>query len=153
MLFTVYAERRMDVPAEMVWSLIDDFGAHHRFNPFIESCRITNGVPTGEGAEREIYLYDGSVIRQRIVDYQPRQRMVIEVIDENPLLRHHIVEISLTPALQGSCRLAYRVSFKPPLGPLGIPIAVFSKLLLRTRYNQLLLGMERHVRQARKEDS
>jgi uncharacterized protein YndB with AHSA1/START domain len=151
LVFTVSAEQRMDVPAESVWRLVDDFGAHHRFNPFIETCRITNDIPTGEGAEREICLYDGSVIRQRIVDHQPQRSMVIEVIDANPLLRHHVVEISVTPGLETSCRLAYRVSFRPPFGPLGIPIAVVSKILLRIRYNQLVRGMETYVREVHKQ--
>lgn len=148
MVFTVYAEQHMAVPAELVWDVVDDFGAHHRFNPFIESCRITNGVPTGEGAEREIHLYDGSIMRQRIIDYEPMRSMVMEVIHADPVRHHHLVEISVTPDSPSSCVLAYKVSFKGPFGPFGFPVALLNKILLRSRYRHLLRGVESYIRRS-----
>lgn len=152
-MFTVEVEKHLRVPSEDVWEVIDDFGAHHRFNPFIERSRITNGVPMGEGAERVIDLYDGSVLRQRIVDYRPAQGMVIEVVESNQLVRHHLVEISVEPVGEDACRLAYRVTFKVPLGPLGYPVGVFHKAVLRSRYALVLRGIERYVGELREQRS
>ena len=147
-VFTVCVEQRIHVAAESVWELIDDFGTLHRFNPLIEHSRITNELPTGEGAEREVHLYDGSLMRQRIADYQPMRSMVIEVIDESPVLHHHLIEISVSPTSRSSCVLAYKVSFYSPRGPLGWPVGLVHKLLLRSRYRHVIRGIEQYIRRS-----
>ncbi len=145
-MFTVNAEHHVRAPAPHVWEAIDDFGAHHRFNPFIERSRITNGIVSGEGSEREISLYDGSIIRQRIVDYQPGRSMAIEVIESTHLIRHHLVEIVVLPVSEQACRLSYRASFRAPFGALGMPIGLLYKPVLLSRYGHVLRGLERYVR-------
>lgn len=144
-MFTIREERCLRVPGRDVWTVLDDFGAHHRFNPFIEQSSITNGVPVGEGAERVIRLYDGTVMRQRIVDYRPPESLVIEVVETTQFFRHHLVEISVSPQAEGACVLAYTVSFQVPFGVLGYPLAVYQKAVLRSRYALVLRGIERYV--------
>ncbi len=148
-MLTVEVEKRLLVPGPDVWEVIDDFGSHHNFNPFIERCAITNGVPMGEGAERVVDLYDGSVLRQRIVDYRPGRGMVIEVVESSQLVRHHLVEIAVDPEDDRSCRLGYRVTFRSPLGALGYPIGLYHKAVLRSRYALVLRGIERYVGELR----
>lgn len=144
-MFTIREERCLKVPGQDVWEVLDDFGAHHQFNPFIEESRITNGVPVGEGAERLISLYDGAQMRQRIIDYQPPRSMVIEVVESSEAIRHHLVEISVAPQTAETCVLAYTVSFKAPFGALGYALGLYQKLVLRSRYALVLRGLERYV--------
>ncbi|MFU8815234.1 MAG: SRPBCC family protein [Pseudomonadales bacterium] len=144
-MFTVCAEQRLRAPGPRVWEVVQDLGGHHRFNPLIESTIITNDVPVGEGAEREVRLYDGSSMCQRIVDYQPGRSMIIEVIESEHWVRHYVIEISVEPESEDSCVLAYRVSFQMPLGWLGYPLGLIYKPLLRSRYNHMLRGLERYV--------
>ncbi|MEQ8861466.1 MAG: SRPBCC family protein [Pseudomonadales bacterium] len=144
-MFTLREEKALRVPGRDVWAVLDDFGAHHRFNPFIEQSSITNGVPVGEGAERVIRLYDGTVMRQRIVDYRPPVSMVIEVLETTQMIRHHLIEISVTHQGDDACQLAYTVSFQVPLGILGYPLGLYQKVVLRSRYAHVLRGLERYV--------
>ena len=77
--------------------------------------------------------------------------MVIEVIETTHWIRHHLIEITLRPAdSEQSCTLAYRISFRPPLGALGIPIGWVYKVILRSRYNHVLRGLESFARTDRK---
>lgn len=152
-MFTIRQEKRLAFPSADVWAAMDDFGAHQRFNPFIERSRITNGVPSGEGAERVIELYDGTVMRQRIVDYRPPRSMVIEVVETTQVIRHHLIEISVSPQGDGACVLAYTVSFRVPLGPLGYPLGVYQKAVLRSRYAHVLRGLERFLTTAEEADA
>jgi hypothetical protein len=145
-MFTVHAEHHLRAPGPEVWEILQDFGGHHRFNPFIERSRITNGIPVGLGAEREVVLYDGAVMRQRIVDYQPGQSMIIEVIETDQWVRHYLIEISVRTETTDSCVLSYRVSYKAPFGVLGFPVGLFYKVVLKSRYNHVLRGLERYVR-------
>jgi uncharacterized protein YndB with AHSA1/START domain len=146
-MFTIDVKRHVRAPRPTVWDAVSDFGQHHRFNPFIERSKITNDIPIGEGAEREVHLYDGTVMRQRVVDYQPGDSMVIEVIETTHWIRHHLIQIDLRPGeTEQSCTLACRISFQPPLGLLGWPIGWVYKVILRSRYNHVLRGLEQFAR-------
>jgi uncharacterized protein YndB with AHSA1/START domain len=146
-VFTVEVERLLRAPLSSVWDAVKDFGQHHRFNPFIEHSRITNDIPTGEGAEREVRLYDGTVMLQRVVDYQPGESMVIEVIETTHWIRHHLIEVWVQEAdSEASCILACRISFRPPWGPLGLPVGWVYKKVLQSRYNHVLRGLEAFAR-------
>jgi len=144
-MFSIRVEQQLRAPAAKVWEVVQDFGSHHRFNHLIEHARITNGIPLGPGSEREVKLYDGSLMRQRIIDFQPGQSMAIEVIETDHWIRHHLIEIAVQARKDDTCTLAYRVSYQAPFGVLGFPIGLFYKTVLRSRYNHVLRGVERYV--------
>ena len=144
-MFRIHVEQQLRAPAAKVWEVVQDFGSHHKFNHLIEHARITNGIALGPGAEREVQLYDGSLMRQRIIDFQPGQSMAIEVIESDHWIRHHLIEIAVRPRPGHACTLAYRISYQAPFGVLGFPIGLFYKIVLRSRYNHVLRGVERYV--------
>jgi len=144
-MFTVHVRRSFRVPANRVWDAVSDFGSHHHFNPFIREIRMLGDKQTGEGAERELVLYDGSVVAQRIVDYHPGTSMVIEVVQSDLLVRHHVTEIRVRPMDDSSCVLSYRVCFRPSFGLIGLPLGFYYKVRLRSQYALVLRGLARHL--------
>lgn len=144
-MFTVQVRRSFRVPANRVWESVSDFGGHHHFNPFIHDIRILGDTQTGEGAEREMVLYDGSVVAQRIVDYHPGTSMVIEVVQSDLMVSHHVTEIRVSAIDDSSCMLSYRVCFRPSFGLIGLPLGFYYKVRLRSQYALVLRGLARHL--------
>ena len=134
---TVQAAREIGAETSAVWAVLDDFGGVDKFNPSVVRARIIDGPETGEGATRECELDDGGVIHERIVEYVPGSRMVIEFTelgDMGRIMKSLRGEWSVE-ALDGSRSLAgLRGEFRTKFGPVGW---VISKVMLESMMEDL----------------
>ncbi len=144
-MFHIHAEHALNAPRPVVWDVMNDFGSHYRYNPFVQHSEIINDVPTGLGAERALQLYDGSTMRQRIVDYEAGRSMVVDVVESELLIRHFIIELSVEEKTEGTCKLIYDISYAAPFGIVGYPVGLLFKPILMSRINHVLKGLERYV--------
>ena len=144
-MFHIYSEHALNAPQPVVWDVVNDFGSHYRYNPFVQHSEITNDVPSGVGAERALQLYDGSTMRQRIIDYEAGRSMVIDVVESDLLIRHFIIQLSVQRQTADTCKLIYEISYSAPFGIIGYPIGLLFKPILMSRLNHLLKGVERYV--------
>lgn len=144
-MFHIHTEHALKAPQSEVWEVMNDFGSHYRYNPFVEHSEITNDIPFGLGAERTLRLYDGSTMRQRILDYEVGRSMVIDIVESELLIRHFVIQVRIEPETEGTCKLIYDISYSAPFGVVGYPVGLFFKPILMSRFNHLLKGLERYV--------
>ena len=144
-MFHIHAEHALNAPQPVVWDVMNDFGSHYRYNPFVQNSEITNDIHTGLGAERSLQLYDGSTMRQRIVSYEAGRSMVIDVVESELLIRHFIIELSVEGQTADTCKLIYDISYAAPFGIVGYPFGLLFKPILISRVNHVLKGVERYV--------
>jgi len=144
-MFHIHAEHALNAPQSQVWDVMNDFGSHYRYSPFVEHSEVINDIRFGLGAERMLRLYDGSTMRQRITDYDPGRSMVIDVVESELLIRHFIIQVSVEPKTEDTCSLNYDIFYSAPFGVVGYPIGLLYKPILTSRFNHVLKGLERYV--------
>jgi hypothetical protein len=135
----------VEAPADEVWRVIGDFGAHYRFNPLIEMSPIVNGIETGVGFEREVRLYDGAIMRQRVVEYVSGESIVLTVVDSGLPLREAAVQMSVATQGERSCRVSIEVTYKLRYSHLGSAMGLSVKPIVKARYALVLRGLRYFV--------
>jgi len=58
----------MNVPAEKVWSVLDDFGGVEKFSVGVEHSSIVGEKSAGLGAKRHCIFYDKSSVLEEIIE-------------------------------------------------------------------------------------
>jgi len=81
---SIRLERRIDVPPEVAWDALRDFGALHvRLAPgFAVDCRL-------EGGDRIVEFASGAVLRERLVACDDERRRLAWAIVDGPYAHHH----------------------------------------------------------------
>lgn len=130
--------------AEVLWALLADFGAVHRYSGGVESSPINPGTPTtGLGAERNCKLYDGNHIQERITEFVEREALGLEVFDTSMPLDSGNARFSLSPTKNGGCEVTMTMNYVVKWGPLG---RLLNTLMLRramtSSLERLLEGMD-----------
>lgn len=128
----------VNAPLENVWASWDDFGNIADFNPNLKSSHLLkNGIESGVGAKRQCDLADGkNYIREKIVEYVPQQKIVIDIYEGTMPLDSAIATLDFGRTGDGQTRVVMTMRFKPKFGLLGalmVPMmkAQFSKMLQR----------------------
>ena len=131
----VTANRIVNASSDAVWSSWDNFGNIAAFNPNLKGSHLLSDQATGKGATRQCDLKDGrNHIRERIVDYVPQTRMVIDIYDGTMPLKAAVATITVAPLSGARTKVEMTMEFKPKFGLLGalmVPMMKpqFSKML------------------------
>ena len=144
----VHVDRVMDVPAERVWALIDDFGGVYRYHPLVVASPIQNGVGSGLGAERICQFDNGSLLREEITGYIPGEEYEVTIKDPGSFpLKRGVARLGVESVDGGATRVTFRMAFEPKFGPLGWFMAkTMMKGQFRKILGQVLAGIEQHAR-------
>ena len=146
-MHTVSATRTIHAPVGTVWSTIDDFGNVYRFHPDLEHSESITDVATGIGAQRRCDFYNGSVIREEVVESDPEQRHVTNVFDLGSFpLKKMLGGFDLEPIDEDSTEVTFTMSFVPKYGPVGWLMA---KMMMKSKFRDLsediLAGLDTHL--------
>ncbi len=144
---TVTVERLVNAPLPAVWASWDDFGGIYRFNPNIRGSFLLEGSKaTGLGATRQCDLTDGkNYIQERIVDYVPKQRLVIDIFNGTLPIKNAMVEFDLHVEDDDSTRVRTTMHFEPKQGILGRLMLPLMKPQLKKMLGKLLDGNAAYV--------
>ncbi|MCP3906626.1 MAG: hypothetical protein GY712_01220, partial [Oceanicoccus sp.] len=64
---------KVNVPAEIIWQVLEDFSSVENFATTIKTSPIVNDISSGLGAKRRCTFNDGSSLVEEIIDFQDRQ--------------------------------------------------------------------------------
>lgn len=137
---TVTVHRTINAPLSEVWAAWDDFGNIAKFNPNLSSSHSLPGSqPTGQGATRQCNLADGkNHIRERIIDYAPRSRIVVDIYEGTMPLQRAVATVTLRAAGRERTEIDMKMEFVPKFGLLGRMMVPMMKPQFRKMLNGLL---------------
>jgi hypothetical protein len=135
----------MNVAKDRVWPVLNDFVGHYRFNPYVEYSPIVNGITQGLGSERELRLYDGPVVKQKIIDYEEGRMILVGITESSWPIKRGWTRITLEATGEEACQLEYHLNYVPSLGPLGPLIGLYYKPVFTSQYNVVLRSVEEYV--------
>jgi hypothetical protein len=145
MYLSTIVEADLGVSGNEAWQVLKDFGGHYQFNPLIQLSPITNGITDGLGAEREIVLYDGSSMRQIILDYVEGESLLIGFTETDLPIKNATAKFTIEPPDQPFCRVSIEITYEPKFGFVGGLMGVFYQPTIRNRYNLVLRGLKHFV--------
>jgi hypothetical protein len=145
MYLRTHAEADFSVPAAKVWPVLNNFGQHYQFDPFIEISPITNGIPSGLGAERKVIFYDGTCIRQTILDIVEGESLLIGFTETDLPIKNGTAKFTLVPSDRSFCRVSVEIIYEPKYGVIGGVAGLLFAPTMRIRNNMMLLSLKRFV--------
>ena len=139
---TITLNRIIDAPVDHVWAAWDDYAHIDKFNPNLKRSFLLDEVrATGLGAVRQCDFADGkNHIKERITDYVPNRRMVLDIYDGTVPLKRAEAVIEMEPAGAGRTKLTFTFAFTPKLGFLGRLMIPLIKGQFRPALGRLLDG-------------
>lgn len=139
--------RTIDATVQNVWESWDNFGAIDVFNPNLKrSFLLPGSQKTGLGATRQCDLLDGkNYIQERIVEYEPRRKMVVNVYNGTIPLKRALATIEVEAVGFDRCKVTFTMVFEPKFGLLGRMMVPMMKRQFRGLLGKLLDGNKAFV--------
>jgi ribosome-associated toxin RatA of RatAB toxin-antitoxin module len=144
---TVTVTQKVNASAKDTWAAWDDFANINAFNPNIQkSFLINDSDATGLGAQRRCDLADGkNHILERIIQYSPGQKMVIDIYEGTLPMKQAIATISVAPLGAQTSKVTMSMEFEPKFGLIGRMMIPMMKPQIKGMLAKLLKGNAEYV--------
>ena len=119
---------KVNVPAEKIWQVLEDYNGIEKFAMTIKSSASVNEISTGLGAKRSCTFNDGSSLVEEIIEYQAGQGYKMDISNHSMPLKSMQSEMKVTVIDENSSEIYMSADFVVKGGPLGW---VMGKLLMR----------------------
>ncbi|MDO1501621.1 SRPBCC family protein [Winogradskyella maritima] len=148
----ITATRTLPFPKEEVWAVLDDFDNIHLWNPGLKDSHSTTlGNKTGLGAQRHCDLAPFGSFEERITEYVPNKKMVIDIYDgaKLPPIKNMGGIIELTE-IEDKTTISFTFQYetKGIMGKIMNPIMIRPKMTEGTE--NFLIGLEHYLKTGRK---
>ena len=145
-MYTINVTRVIDVPIADAWDAIADFGGIYKFHPLVESSPVTNGVHSGNGAERTCHFKGGNAVNERVRDYEEGVGYNVDITDAGSFpLKKASARLEVQPADGDRTEMSFTMHFTPKFGPLGW---LMGKTVMKAQFGSILTtvieGLETH---------
>lgn len=132
--------RRIDAPVEVVWEVLDDYGAIERWSPGVKRSRLTSTGSVGVGTTRHCDFAFGGAI-ERIDVYEPNRRMTVNLVETFKLpMSGAVVDFRLRP-VDTATELTFHYSYTPNL--MGRLLATLLGKRLAAGLDGIVTGLQR----------
>ncbi len=140
------ATRVLRAPIDTVWPLVADVTAVQRWHPSVKTADLLSPKPTGLGAARRCNFYDGTDVREEVVDLEEGRRVRLRLSEFSVPMKRLEAEVTLSPLGDGQTEATFELSYEMKFGPLG---KVMGALMVRRSLvkvaNTVLAGLEHHA--------
>jgi uncharacterized protein YndB with AHSA1/START domain len=142
----IVVTRELDHSANLVWSVLEDFGGVHRYSAGVEASPINPGTPEhGVGAERRCALYDGNHIQERVTESVEERLLSLEVFDTSMPIQSAAVRFDLEESGGGSV-LTMTMEYVVKYGLIGRAMdAMMMERMMTKSLTSLLAGLDEHL--------
>jgi ribosome-associated toxin RatA of RatAB toxin-antitoxin module len=110
---------RVNLPADQLWAVVNDFGGLHQYSPAIASSPIQGDKKTGLGAKRKCVFHNGNDLLEEIVDYREGQHITVSLSEHGMPLESMVVKMGIKKLDAKSSELSITCDFATKLGPVG----------------------------------
>ncbi len=121
----------LDIPVELAWERVGDFGTWHTWNPRIAATELTGGTGHGPvGAVRHLVLADGSTVEERLERYDAIDRsLAYSFFGPSPFpVRDYLGQLRLRPLTAGGTFVEWWGTFDAESADEGRLMRSFEKL-------------------------
>ena len=136
-------------PIDDVWATWDDFGVVARFAPNLKNSFLVDGsARSGLGAKRQCDMADGkNYLKEEIVEYVPKERLVIDVYDGSMPVESGRGAFDLEPVDSNKTKVTMTMDFEPKFGIAGKFMMGVMKPKFRSQLQSMLKGNAEYIEQ------
>jgi ribosome-associated toxin RatA of RatAB toxin-antitoxin module len=135
----------IDADIDTVWAQITDVTALENWHPGVREVDLLSEAKTGVGATRRCNFYDGSDVREEVIESGPHA-MRIRITGFKAPMKHFESAWSVRSTDSGATQLTVQMEYEMKFGVLG---TVMNLLVVQGRMPRLigkvLRGLDRHI--------
>jgi len=136
---------KVNVPAEKVWQVLEDYNNIERFAITIKSSASANEICSGLGAKRTCTFNDGSSLVEEIIEYQEGQGYKMDISNHSMPLKSMQAEMKVTPIDECSSEIYMSAEFVVKGGPLGWVMGqLIMQPVMKAIFKKVMTGLAYH---------
>ena len=110
----IKVQRKINAPAEVLWSYLADYSNIHRFHPLLKSSHFVDGASACElGSTRQCNMKDGNYIMEKIVDWKENSHYTVDIYDTSMPLKSAKASLGVTQLGNGTSEVYMHLDMEP----------------------------------------
>lgn len=135
----------VNVPAEKVWQVLEDYNNIEKFAMTIKSSVSANEISSGLGAKRTCTFNDGSSLVEEIIEYQAGQGYKMDISNHSMPLKSMQSEMKVTAIDENSSEIFMSADFVVKGGPLGWVMGqLIMRPVMKSIFKKVMIGLAYH---------
>ncbi|RKF14494.1 SRPBCC family protein [Alginatibacterium sediminis] len=136
---------KVNVPAEKVWQVLEDYSSIEMFAMTIKSSASANEISSGLGAKRTCTFNDGSSLVEEIIEYEEGQGYKMDISNHSMPLKSMQSEMKVTPIDENSSEIYMSADFVVKGGPLGWVMGqLIMQPVMKSIFKKVMTGLAYH---------
>ncbi len=136
---------KVNVPAEKVWQVLEDYSSIEKFAMTIKSSGSVNDISSGLGAKRSCTFNDGSSLVEEIIEYQVGQGYKMDLSNHSMPLKSMQSEMKVTAIDEDSSEIYMSADFVVKGGPLGWVMGqLIMRPVMKAIFKKVMTGLAYH---------
>lgn len=136
---------KVNVPAEKVWQVLEDYSGIEKFAMTIKSSASVNDINSGLGAKRSCTFNDGSSLVEEIIEYQVGQGYKMDISNHTMPLKSMNTEMKVTAIDENSSEIFMSADFVVKGGPLGWVMGyLIMRPVMKGIFQKVMTGLAYH---------
>lgn len=142
----VTATRLVPASPEKLWALLSDVTTVARWNPGVASADLLSDRPTGLHAARRCHFYDGSSVREEVVDLTEGRSVRLALSEFSLPMKRLEAEFSVAPSAAGASEVSFTLHYEVKFGAFGRLLgATVMRGELKKMTARVLAGLGHHA--------
>lgn len=136
---------KVNIPADKVWQVLDDYSGIEKFAMTIKSSSSVNDIATGMGAKRKCTFNDGSSLVEEITDYQAGQGYSMDISEHSMPLKSMQATMKVTAIDENSSEIFMSADFVVKGGPFGWLMGqLLMRPVMKGIFKKVMTGLAYH---------
>jgi len=136
---------KVNVPAEKIWQVLEEYNSIEKFAMTIKSSASVNDINTGLGAKRSCTFNDGSSLVEEITEYHIGQGYKMNISDHSMPLKSMQSEMKVTAIDENSSEIFMSADFVVKGGLFGLVMGkLIMKPVMKSIFKKVMTGLAYH---------
>jgi len=136
---------KVNVPADKVWQVLEDYSGIEKFAMTIKSSACVNDISSGLGAKRSCTFNDDSSLVEEIIEYQVGQGYTMDISNHSMPLKSMQSEMKVTAIDENSSEIYMSADFVVKGGPLGWVMGqLIMRPVMKSIFKKVMTGLAYH---------
>lgn len=136
---------KINVSAEKVWGILDDFGGVDNFSVGVEQSPIIGDKNSGLAAKRHCLFYDKSSVVEEIIEYEESKSFKVVLTEFTMPMKAMYAGFKVEKITETSCEVSMYMTFTVKFGPLGALMGLMMRPVMKGVQKKLLSGLAYHA--------
>ena len=137
---------KVNLPAQKVWHILENFSSIENFATTIQTSPIVGDKKSGLGAKRRCHFYDGSSLVEEIIDFHEGQGYKMDLSEHSLPLKSMQAEMKVKQIDANTSEISMASDFVVKGGPIGwLMGSLLMRPMMKGVFKKVLSGLAYHT--------